>query len=157
LEAVGGVFPPEGRGQAPYLVGGEGWDGGSNVHRAGVLPSQVLADEDGEVDRFGEGAVATGGDGEAQQVGDRSRTDDGGPEPPYVTVVSGKPDLGVGIAPEAGFDHRTEPDRGAKGLVGEFGGARRWRRIPGDNGRTVIIVREGSGHRRDLMFAVHAI
>jgi hypothetical protein len=107
--------------------------------------------------RLEEGAVATGGDGEAQQVGDRSRTDDGGPEPPDVAVVPRESDLGVVIEPEAGFDHGAEPHGGAQRLIGEFGGIRRWRRILGDDGRTFIIVREGSGRRRNQAFVVHAI
>ena len=109
------------------------------------------------MDWSGEGAAAVGGDGEAQQVGDRSRTDDRDPVPANVRVVERIPHRGVGVVPDEGIHGGSGPHRGPDRIVRkESGGVRRWRGLPRFDGRTNIGRREGSGPRREGRRGSHA-
>ncbi len=94
--------------------------------------------------RAPQGAAATCCGGESQQVGDRSRTEDGRPEAAHVGIGDGKPGFCRGDVTDDWCDHRPLSRSGADG--GRFDSARAWRGVR--RGRTITT--EGPGRCRNL-------
>jgi len=118
-------------------------DASADVDLAVPHAGETGPNEGRKVAGLAQGAIASCGGGESEQVSDRPRADGGGPVAADVGVIS-RESMGIGV-PDPRVDEGTR-DGGGTDTIERGDGAREWRGIP--DGRTNI--KEAPGRRRRL-------